>query len=699
MRIFILIITFLLSSLIIHAQVPPEISKIFEKMQTGKDLTEAEEQALEKWGQEMEKQFEGKNAKPGKGQPNTTTNNKAGASGKKIGTGIKLQANIPVITKESYIQLAKSVMQTFGPKSGDLPGIERLLLSTDKSTDGADYGALFMMEGAGAAGVYACAWSAVKEPVDILTANNLAVALKNEGEYVKALQVLNYANTIKPGIGLILSNRGWVYFNAGEYVKAKTDFNAALKVSPGMTSPYLGLGLIAQWEGNNFKAKEYLRKALKDRYSAAGVVAYRQAQESASSQNQSADNPISEEKESSGTYNAPSIPVYQEPHKMAPQETILRNHLTKVNSRLDRIMREIDVLTDRIMQQQQRAMQNPDNALVYNRDFAKEMMMLEDIELLLWGKNSNYGKAVSQSSSSMENSVTAMEQNGDAMLALLERVTYLDERLQPLYERMVNCNGNEACMELVKKEMDPYLIEKEQVNFKICKLGKQQVDLLFAGSYKSLSMISSEFRQTAPDYYAFTSPVLEKIYAPALNELYNLRREAKVLSEEIMHTTRALGLAEDAANTSDMECKEPEAPESSDEEISNDNAPVKKPEPCPLGEEGLQAGIGAFSFQLTCTFVKVSGGEGVLASVKRDFVKHETTLWAGVGAKAEFAHGNLTGEATVGAEITVGQNTVKDVAFTSSVKAGVGRLMETEVSGRIALEGGASMEMNTEFLP
>jgi len=145
-------------------------------------------------------------------------------------------------------------------------------------------------------------------------------------------------------------------------------------------------------------------------------------------------------------------------------------------------------------------------------------------------------------------------------------------------------------------------------------------------------------------------------------------------------------------------CIEPEPPAPPDAAINEAGAAKKKPEPCPLGD-GIQAGVGAFSFELTCTFVKVSGGEGILASVKRDFVKHETTLWAGVGAKAEYGHGNLTAEATVGAEITIGQNTVKDVGFTSSVKAGVGGLMETEISGRIALDSGASIDMNTEFLP
>lgn len=74
---------------------------------------------------------------------------------------------------------------------------------------------------------------------------------------------------------------------------------------------------------------------------------------------------------------------------------------------------------------------------------------------------------------------------------------------------------------------------------------------------------------------------------------------------------------------------------------------------------------------MSCTHVKISGGEGFLFSVKRDFAKHETTLWAGVGARG--AAGVVSGEASVGVELTVGNdNSVKDVAFTSTLKAVTG---------------------------
>ena len=686
-----LVISLSLSLQLLQAQMSPEISRIIKKMQSGIELTEAEEKTLENYGQEMQN-------KHGNGTKSYQTKNAVPSPGKKINASAKIPSALPVLNRESYIKLASSLMQRFGPKSGDLPKLDKLLAKTNKTTEGADYGAIFMMEGAGPASIYACAWSAVKNPLDVLTANNLAVALKNAGDYAKALQILKYVNTIKPEIGLIVSNTGWVYYEAGEYEKAKAEFDNALKASPEMTSPYLGLGLIAQRKGDNLKAKEYLRKALKDRYSFTGVKAYQKVQQNTTSDNQTNNKPISDEKENSGDYNVPEIPVYEQPQKMSPQKEVIQNYVDRINSRLDQVTKKLGSLSELIREQQERAMQNPENSLVYNRDFAKEIMMFEDIDMLLWGEPGNYGRAVRKSSEFTGNAQKLMEQNSTVMSSYMERNLQLDEKLAPIYEKMIACNGNEACLKRLEKEAEPFIAEKKQINFKLCKLGKQQMDMLLAGGYKSLSVLQTQLKETVPDYYAFTNPILNKIYPPALNEFYNLHREAKVLSAEQALASQALGLAEDAGKYYELQCIEPEPPAPSDAEIEETNAPEKKPEKCPLGD-GLKGGIGAFSFELTCTFVKISGGEGILASVKRDFAKHETTLWAGVGAKAEYGHGNLTGEATIGAEITVSQNAVKDVGLTSSVKAGVGGLMETEISGRIAMDSGATIDMNTDFLP
>lgn len=671
----------------LQAQVPPEISRIIKKMQSGIELTKTEEKVLENYGKQMQDKF-GNNA-----------SKSTIPSGKKvIESKPKIPSTLPVLTRQSYIELAKLLMHSAGEKSGDISTLNKLLEKSGRTTDGADYGAILMMEDAGQASIYVSAWSAVKNPMDILTANNLAVALKDAGEYAKALQVLMYANAIRPGIGLILSNTGWVYYEAEEYKKAKAEFDAALTISPEMTSPYLGLGLIAKKEGSNYKAKEYLEKSLKERYSFAGMKAYQNAQESYASDEQLNEKPLSGEKDNTDNYNVPDIPIYEQPQKMASQEQIIQNYITGLDTQLEHVVKKMESLSEVIQTQQEHAIENPDNSIVYNRDFSKEIMMLDDIEQLLWGEPGNYGRAVREASAFTANTQKLMEQNSAVMFPYQEKLLLLNEKIIQLSEEALACNGNKACEEKIAEKMAPLIAEQKQINYKLCKLSKHQMDILLAGGYKSLSTLQFQLKKTVPDYYAFTNPILEKIYAPTLNEFYNLRREAKVLSEEKILSSQALGMAENASKYYELQCVEPEPPIPSDAEIEELGTLNKKPDNCPLGD-GLKGGIGVFAFELTCTYVKISGGEGVLASVKRDFVKHETTIWAGVGAKAEYGHSNITGEATVGVEVTVGQNAVKDVGFTSSVKAGIGGLTETEISGRIALESGASIDVNTNFLP
>jgi tetratricopeptide (TPR) repeat protein len=239
----------------------PEIQAILEKARSGKQLSESEMGQLKQWGEEMMKKMGGTSVPATEEAPEKAT----------IPTNTLCPPKIPLnpgpaLTRESYIRLAKDLMASYGARSGKEAELKALLTSTGKATDGADLGGLFMVAGAGSACIYTTAWSAVQQPDDILTANNLGVALKDMGELAQALRVLKYAESLKPGVGLILSNLGWVYREAGDYTQAKAMFHKALSIAPDMTSPSLGLGLILNCEGNKQEAAKYLRKAWNGMY-------------------------------------------------------------------------------------------------------------------------------------------------------------------------------------------------------------------------------------------------------------------------------------------------------------------------------------------------------------------------------------------------------------------------------------------------
>ncbi len=180
---YILFIAFLLFSELILVAQPDNIKRIMAKAKTGQELTEAEEAAMEKYLDSLDSQLNS-----GSGQAVKPKTQTAATDCPVVKT---TPPQIAELTRESYIALAKELQTTFGAKSGDLAGLKSLLETAAKPTDGADMGALFAFQGAGSASVYAIAASAIQNPTDLLTANNLGVALKDMGEYTKAIRVLN----------------------------------------------------------------------------------------------------------------------------------------------------------------------------------------------------------------------------------------------------------------------------------------------------------------------------------------------------------------------------------------------------------------------------------------------------------------------------------------------------------------------------
>ncbi|NCB24537.1 MAG: tetratricopeptide repeat protein [Bacteroidia bacterium] len=687
-------------------QMPSDIKRIMEKVSSGKELTEQESARLEEWGDTMSKQYE-KQENEDRKQGSQTQ----GAESPKVESTIQ-KGNKPcpelikltatsLLTRDQYIQLAQSLLTTYGPKTGDLQKLKQKLEQSDRQTDGADMGAAFVMTGAGSASVYAIAWSAVRSPDDLLTANNLGVALKDMGEYAKAIQILQYADHLKPNIGLVLCNLGWAYWEAGDQTNATAMFEKALRVAPKMSSPYLGLGLIAQCEKNNVKAEQYLRKALRQKYSAVGFAAMAKAQEanSASQQQPSTPRPLVDEKGDSRGLEIPDLPVYENKSMMAGQEQPLKLYLTQLGAREQQLLSRLLSAAERMRNQQLHASRDPDNSMVFSRDFAKGIMQFEDICGLLFGENSNYARASRQGSKLVEDNAKRMEQHLPMLAQDQEKHLQMLDQMQALMEEGIKCGDNEYCQKQVEAKIKKLQYEIDLLVFKMCKLQKGDLESSFSAACKNYALVSGALKEAISDLYAFSNPIIEQMYAPSINEYYNLYREMIALSHLKIAAGFASGIPPIANQLNELICVEPEPPQPP-ESPADPTLPTQEKKDCPLGENGLSGGMGVLSFELSCEHVKLSGGEGLLWSVKRDFNKHETTIWGGVGVKGEYGSGTLSAEASLGMEITLGQgDSVKDVAFTSNVKAGVGGLAEGEISGRFALEGEPSVSADANFTP
>ncbi|MDD3542560.1 MAG: hypothetical protein PHO69_07790, partial [Petrimonas sp.] len=395
----------------------------------------------------------------------------------------------------------------------------------------------------------------------------------------------------------------------------------------------------------------------------------------------------------------PDLPVYEDIGRMAGQEQPIKRYLSGLDARKRQLTSDLLSVSERIRKQQLRASKDPDNAMVFTRDFSKEIMLFSDITELLFGENSNYGQALNQGAKIMENNSNLLEQHMPTITQLMEQSLRLQEELTALLKKLEACGDNEYCQKKVGAEIRQVQYQLDQVMFRICKEQKRDLESSFSAGCKNYTLVSNALKEAIPDYYAFTNPIIERMYAPSLNEYYNLYREMMTVIHLEIAAGFASGLPGYADQLNQMICVEPEPPEPPGE-APDPELPSKKKKDCPLGENGIGGGIGPLSFELSCDHVKLSGGEGLLWSVKRDFNKHETTIWGGVGVKGEYGNGNLTAEATMGVEVTIGQgDAVKDVAFTSSVKAGVGGLAEGEINGRFALEGGPSVDASANFTP
>lgn len=726
-----LVLSALAITVLCHGQgIDAEMQKIFKKLEMRQQLTQTEQRKLEQWSEKMsqtggqnynvqeEEEEEYAEEESWENNEDDTDNHDKdirlpGNPSVSFSSQCPRQQGITFsseeVTTDQYLNLVRDLMTKYGGKLGSkLTMVRQMLIESNVPTDGADMAALFHMSGWGAAAIYSAAWSAEKAPQDILTANTLGVVLKDMKEYHASLQALKYADKLKPGIPVVIINTGWTCYEMGDSESARQMFNEALRINPGLTAPHLGLGLIAECAGDHFTAMKHLRIALADSYSAAGLAAYRQAKTAADVNGESSAGESQTDGNAPGGQagiTLPDIQVSGPPEGMMQMREPLEQLMAGLDGRIARLTEELLSISSTVSAQQTRAASNPGGSLVFSRDYANELRMLNDVTELLFGPNSNFGMAVTAGINDCDKTMESVEDNLGTINQDMEKHLRLTDEKNRILEESIRkleaCGTNESCAKKVEAEakaaIDPIDAELEQLNYRICKNTKRGTDMTIGCQSRYFTRANEAFRQAVYDYYAFTDPILERIYSPSYNEMLNLQREIRVLSHQKALAGAALSIAATSEGYKSMVCVEPQ-PERPPKEVKEPELPKKKEKPCPLGD-GIKGGFGGFSAELTCDHVTISGGKGLLGSVTRDFNAHQTKVWVGAGVKAEYANGNVVGEATIGAEFVVGENnTIQDIAFTSSVKTSLGDLVEAEVSGRISVEGGPQINTSAGLI-
>jgi len=677
---------------------PADIQKIMEKLSRGQELTDAEEERLNQWSESMQKtveDFEKSQGKAGTGEKGSLLGGEK-VECPKAQTIKTLPTRAPAL--DAYIALVNGVATKYGAKAGNAKtGLDSGLQAAPK-VKGGDVGAVLVAAQAGSAAAYVTAKGILKDPLNFMSANNLGVILTGMEDYSNALSVLLYADKMRPNVPLVQVNIGWVYFGIGDRANAKKYFQKALQFYPDFSGAHNGLGLLAECEGNHIEAMAHFREAFKTGFSAVGAVAYRAARqanaESGNSGNQSSQ-PISEEKESGGNFKVPDPPVTEKPGPSQDAKPRIAQMNSRIDQRLQAVQQGLLQASETLRRQNERASKDP-NALVLNVTFDKQIFLFQDITEILLGENSQLGKALKTTREEAEKSA----QGAADLLPDFQLYTQKNEehvkRMEQLFNEMNACGDNDPCRKAVEGKLDQLRYEMEQEAYRLCLKQKDMLESAYVHQFKGWKAYHDEVGRTLADYIAFTTPVIADVYAPTLNEFMNLFREAHILTREKASIGLSANLPDMADNIAALECREPTPPEPATSDEGGD-VQKKQPKPCPF-KKPFTLKLIVVSMELDCTYVKIEGGEGLVASYKRDFNKKETTIGIGVGATAESELGG--GSAKMMIEVTGSGNKVSDVAFKSSVSGKLGgewtgASMEGELGGRISLESGPSVTFDT----
>jgi tetratricopeptide (TPR) repeat protein len=724
---------------------PPDVQAILKKVQSGQQPTQAEMKRMEEWSQSMQSQYGGSaatpaqnqggsNAAPAAGkvaQPSSTTpsakQSVAKATPGSIASALKTPcppAHAVAVPRaapspQEYTALIHSLVDKYGQRIGaGRAEIDRTLAQPDNAQAGGGIGAALFITGAVSAAVYSSAIQVQRHPEDLQAADNLAVALDTIPDSVPATQVFLYIRKMTPDAALPALNLGWSYFNSGNSTLAQQQFQDASRLGPDLSGPDAGLGMLAACRGDQATALSEFRKSLKKGYSNLVYLGYENAQQGQQDQQPVYDVP----EEPAGDADSspiPELPVSTDPQVTAASEAAFQHAMGFTDQRLQALWQDLQDAQNRILALGRRAQLNPDGTLDLPRVFDKQLFEYGQIMQL------TLGHAIQQSGQQAQPAISAIEKASNEMTGQAEtdapRIAQILRELTQLRDAEAAACLNapdpnvDACVASYEAKIKAAQAPLDEIAFRECKATKSLMDTDYSQEYKIWKEFSDSLRESTRDLYAYSQPVIDEVWAPALNDYLQAQRELVVLGLYKHDAQGGVVLAGLAKGYRELKCVPPPPPESP--KTATDPALKKKKSNCPLVPP-VKLGLVVVEMELGCDKVKISGGEVLRFQFERNFEKKETAFGVGLGAaaslpKIDLGGGNGLGEngesgsfpgsaagAAAKAEMMLSIRTndagaVQDVGFQSTVVA-TGNLGPAQgaigLTGTISLENGASVD-------
>ncbi len=684
--------------------IPPDVQAIMNKLSSGKIPTAAEQKRLQEWAASQAGSGTGGGQQPG--TPKAPQPGQGAQVSLKgfcpAATGVQLPVTVP--TAAEYAALVKSLVSRYGAKLAQdtRASIDASFAQPGGNTLGASYGAFLNAAGAINEAVYAAAAAVQKNPADLLAANNLGVNLSEAGDHQSSALVLLYVTRMRPNSPLAAVNLGWTYFNAGARAPAQREFQRALGLASDMSGPEAGMGLLAGCRGDSATAMRLLKSSLSKGYSGVAAVAYVQAEASQPQSDTSQGQQAQDQSGSEGPPPAPAnesemipdLPLQADPERNLGEIDALKRVSDWAGQRGNELQQRFADAMGRVAALNRRAKQDGDAIdlpIVFDRELFE---FQQTMDLAFAARFRNVEPTVKNITQVMN---TNTQETAAIMIPEQQRFLQENNELIAIMQEEKACAGNETCEDQVHKKIDAKKAEMEDTSYQMCIHAKQSIDVSYVQSYKHWKTSWDDFRPAAADLYAFTDPILQRVWVPSLNELLQTEREMAVMSLYRPLSGEAAALAANAKAYQDMVCVPPPPPPPA-ETADTPDLPENKPPQCPL-DPPRHIGCGLLSMTLGCDDVSISGGEVLRFKVEHNFKTLETTVWAGagasVGAEADFLgpmspKAEITGQAGVGVKIGQG-GAVTDIFVSSQLSAGAsfaGHSLDLSVSGTAGLESG-----------
>ena len=711
--------------------VPPDVQAILNKIQSGKQPTQAEEKRMEEWSQSMQQQYGGGGSTPAQKQGGS--NAAPPASGAAQPPSAKLPANRPANaapgsamsalktpcpparavavpkaapSQDEYTAFIKSIVDKYGRRLGvGRIEIDQTLAMPENAQAGGGIGAALFMSGAVSAAVYSSAIQVQSHPDDLQAANNLAVALDTIPDPAAATQVFLYIRKMAPDAALPALNLGWSYFNSGNSTLAQQQFQEASRLGPDLSGPDAGLGMLAACRGDQITALAEFRKSLKNGYSNMVYLGYENAQQGQQDQQPVYDVP----EEPAGDADSspiPELPVSTDPQVTAASEAAFQHAMGFADQRTQALLQDLQDAQNRILALGRRAQLDPDGTLDLPRVFDKQLFEYQQIVQL------TLGQAIKESGQQAQPSISAIEKASNEATGQAEtdapRIAQIQREEAQIRDAEASaCLSTpgpdvDACMAPYEAKIKAAQAPLDEIAYRECKANKSLMDTDYTQEYKIWKEFSDSLRESTRDLYAYSQPVIDEVWAPALNDYLQAHRELVVLGLYKHDAQGGVVLAGLAKGYRQLTCVPPPPPESP--KTTKDPALQKKKSNCPLVPP-VRIGLIVVEMEVGCDKVKISGGEILKVQFERNFKKKETAFHVGVGVSAnlqiDLGGGNglsdlpkEAGQSWSPPGSSAGLNTTADVMVGFRLND-AGALQDIDLESTVALSGSAGVAKGT----